>query len=122
MNELMEIQEKLNMVVQLCKANMKLSKNMVEYISNSSMNTDKKIESVGRKVDELKDLAKKADKRKVPEIHVYTDEELYKLKKTMSWKQLNQKTGIPLSTLQYRHKRYVKETMDFEYEEDDIEV
>lgn len=38
--------------------------------------------------------------------HVYSDEEIYQMKSTMSWKRLHEKTNIPLSTLQYRYRKY----------------
>lgn len=42
---------------------------------------------------------------------VYTNRELYVLKyeDSLSWSKLSQRTGIPVSTLQYRVRKYLEE-------------
>ena len=40
---------------------------------------------------------------------VYTDEEIYNLKQSLSWSKLSERTGIPVSTLQSRYRRYMQE-------------
>lgn len=37
---------------------------------------------------------------------VYTDEELYNLKQSLSWSKLSERTGIPISTLQSKCRKY----------------
>ena len=37
---------------------------------------------------------------------VYTDEELYNLKQNLSWSKLSERTGIPISTLQSKCRRF----------------
>ena len=51
----------------------------------------------------LKQLLTGTKKKK----QVYTDEEIYNLKKSLSWKNLSIRTKLPISTLQYRYKRYL---------------
>lgn len=117
MEKIIEIQEKLNSTVQLGKANLKLCRGMVDYISQNSISTDKKIDALGKKLDELKQEIRQLGKLRAEEHHVYSDEEIYKLKESLTWKQLHRKTKIPLSTLQYRRRRYIKDILDFEEDE-----
>ena len=42
---------------------------------------------------------------------VYTDAELYRLKQELSWKALSNRTGIKVSTLQYRYRKYSKQLL-----------
>jgi RNA processing factor Prp31 len=66
------------------------------------------------KVSELSDLIKGQEElcdniKKMAEssnTKVYTDEELFKLKEQLSWSKLSTRTGIPVSTLQSRCRRY----------------
>ena len=113
----MEIQGKLDIVIQLAKANTKLCKSIVQYISQSSVNTENRLAAMQKEITEslngLKNDVQELGKLSADTVHVYTDEELYKLKQTMSWAVLSKKTKIPLSTLQYRHRRYVREQLDF---------
>lgn len=37
---------------------------------------------------------------------VFSDRDLYELKQELSWSKLNKKTGILISTLQYRVRKY----------------
>ena len=37
---------------------------------------------------------------------VYTDEELYNLKQSLSWSKLSERTGIPISTLQSKCRKF----------------
>ena len=63
----------------------------------------KRIEYLENEVADLKKNAGNPDADKV-----YTDRELYELKyeDNLSWKQLAKRTGKPVSTLQYRIRRY----------------
>lgn len=108
MSEYEEIRDKLNTIIQFCKANTKLCKGFAEYLSNVSVKVDGELEDLRKTVDEIKDEVLKLNKLREAEKHVYSDEEIYRLKKVMSWCRLSEKTDIPLSTLQYRHKRYTK--------------
>ena len=119
MSEFSEVHEKLNSIIQLVKSDLKLSKSLVDYMSNASVNTNNKLVDLQKKADEIKELAIKADRLREAQKHVYTDEEIYKLKQVMSWNRLHKKTDIPLSTLQYRYRRYCKEALDFGGIDDD---
>lgn len=119
MSEFSEIHEKLNSIIQLVKADMKLSKSLVDYMSNVSVNTDRRLSDLQNKAEEIKAIALRLDKMREAQKKVYTDEEIYKLKQVMSWNRLHKKTDIPLSTLQYRYRRYCKEALDFGGIDDD---
>ena len=108
MSEYEDIQDRLNTIIQFCKANTKLCKGFAEYLSNVSVKIDSGLEDIRKTVDEIKDEVLKLNKLREAEKHVYSDEEIYRLKKVMSWNRLFEKTDIPLSTLQYRYKRYLK--------------
>ncbi|MCM1166024.1 MAG: hypothetical protein NC299_09275 [Lachnospiraceae bacterium] len=108
MSEYEEIRDKLNTIIQFCKANIKLCKGFADYLSNVSVKVDGELENLRKTVDEIKDEVLKLNKLRETEKRVYSDEEIYRLKKVMSWCRLSEKTEIPLSTLQYRHKRYIK--------------
>lgn len=105
-----ELQENMYILIQLSKANLKISKSIVQYISQNGLNADKKLSSVHKdladNLNELKKDIQELSKLSVQALHQYTDEELYNLKKTMSWATLSHKTKIPVSTLQYRLRRY----------------
>lgn len=113
----MELQDKLDTVIKLVKANLKLSNSIVQYISQNSLNEERRLVSIQKEIDEqlkeLKNDIQELGKLSAEAVHIYSDEELYNLKKTMSWAMLSKKTKIPLSTLQYRHRRYLKEQIDF---------
>lgn len=117
MNGDIELQKKLDMIIQISKANLKISNSIVQYISQNSLNADSRLSTVHKdlkeNLSELKKDIQKLNKLSAETVHVYSDEELYNLKKTMSWTALSCKTKIPISTLQYRHRRYVKEQLDF---------
>lgn len=116
MNNDIELQKKLDMIIQTSRANLKISNSIVQYISQSSLNSDNKLLSVHKDLkeylEELKKDIQELNKLSANTVHVYSDEELFNLKKSMSWTVLAGKTKIPISTLQYRHKRYVKEHME----------
>lgn len=103
-----DISYKFEVIVQLIKANYKLNKCIVESINNLSLNESEKFKSIEKQLSELKKEVQKTDRLLSGDYHIYTDEEIYKLKKSLSWNRLHLKTNIPLSTLQYRYKRYIK--------------
>lgn len=107
-SELENIHQKLDTVIQYCKANLKVCKGFADYLSNVSVKVDDSLERVQKKTDEIKDGVLKLNELSETEKHIYSDEEIYRLKKVMSWRRLSEKTDIPISTLQYRHKRYIK--------------
>ena len=119
MSEFSEVHEKLNSIIQLVKSDLKLSKTLVDYVSNASVNINNKLVDLQKKADEIKELAIKADRLGETQKHVFTDAEIYRLKQSMSWNRLHKKTDIPLSTLQYRYRRYCKEELDFGGIDDD---
>lgn len=102
MSEYEDIQDRLNTIIQFCKANTKLCKGFAEYLSNVSVKVDSGLENLRKTVDGIKDEVLKLNKLRETEKHVYSDEEIYRLKKVMSWNRLFEKTDIPLSTLQCR--------------------
>lgn len=112
-----DVQKSLDIIIQISKANLKISNSLVQYISQNSLNADNKLASVHKdlqeKLSELKNDIQELNKLSAETVHLYSDEELYNLKKTMSWAALSRKTKIPVSTLQYRHRRYVKKQLDF---------
>lgn len=107
-SELENIHQELDTVIQYCKANLKVCKGFADYLSNVSVKVDNSLERVQKTTDEIKDEVLKLNELREIEKHIYSDEELFKLKKVMSWNGLHRKTGIPTSTLQYRYRRYLK--------------
>ncbi|MDE6034910.1 MAG: hypothetical protein K2G36_03265 [Ruminococcus sp.] len=97
---------KIDLIVQLCRENYKLCKTMVNYLSNNNVDIERNFKNLEKNIDELKTEIHGLDKLKVTEKHIYTDDELIELKATMSWNQLHVHTKIPVSTLQYRCRRY----------------
>jgi predicted translin family RNA/ssDNA-binding protein len=102
--------KRIDLILGLCKENYKTCKAMIDYLSNCSVEVDRNFKRMEKQFDELKEEIHKFDRLKVTERHVYTDDELVKLKTTMSWNELHAKTKIPVSTLQYRCRRYRNET------------
>ena len=108
MSELENIPQKLDTVIQYCKANYKVCRGFADYLSNVSVKVDDSLERVQKTTDEIKDEVIKLNELRETEKHGYSDEEIYRLKKVMSWCRLSEKTDIPTSTLQYRYRRYLK--------------
>lgn len=108
MSELENIHQKLDTVIQYCKANYKVCKGFSDYLSNVSVKVDDSLERVQKMTDEIKDEVIKLNELRETEKYVYSDEEIYRLKKVMSWNKIFEKTDIPTSTLQYRYRRYLK--------------
>ncbi len=102
--------KKIDLILQICKESYKLCKTMVNYFSNSNVDIERNFKNIEKNIDELKTEIHRLDKLKTIESHVYTDDELMKLKATMSWNELHIQTKIPVSTLQYRCRRYRNET------------
>jgi len=98
-------QEKLNFLISITKENLKLTKSLMNCINNISLDLNRKIDTLEKQHTELKNEIQKMD-IVIHEKHIYSDEEIYKMKFTMSWKRLHEKTNIPLSTLQYRYRKY----------------
>lgn len=107
-----DIAYKFDVIVQLIKANYKLNKCIVESINNLSLNESEKFKSIEKQLDELKKDVQKTDRLLSGDYHIYTDEEIFNLKKSLTWNKLCKKTNIPLSTLQYRYRRYIKKKGD----------
>ncbi len=101
---------KIDLILQLCRDSYKLCGTMVNYFSNVNVDIERNFKNIEKNIDELKNEIQKLDKLKLSEQHIYTDDELVKLKATMSWKELHIYTKIPVSTLQYRCRRYRNET------------
>lgn len=108
MSDETDIHKKLDMIIRLQKHNYKLNKSLVDYISNISLNIEKRFDGIEKCFDDMKTEIQKLDKLSELNEHIYTDEEIFRLKKCLSWNALHIKTNIPLSTLQYRYKRYLK--------------
>lgn len=103
-----EIEKKLDFVVHICRENYKLCKAIIECITNQGMATDKSFKDIEIRIDDLKKDMQEYDRLRAEANYSYTDSELAELKRTMSWKQLHVKTKIPISTLQYKCRRYNK--------------
>lgn len=112
MAENIDIAYKLDMMIQLIKANIKLSRCIVESLNNISINDSEKFKAIEKQLDELKKDVQKTDRLLSGDYHIYTDEEIFNLKKSLTWNKLCKKTNIPLSTLQYRYRRYIKKKGD----------
>lgn len=107
MNEA-EIERKLDYVVHICKENYKLCKALLDCIANHGVDTDKGLKDIGNRIDGLKKDMQEYDRLRAEANYQYSDRELVELKRTMSWKKLHMKTKIPISTLQYKCRRYNK--------------
>ena len=103
-----EIERKLDFVVHICKENYKLCKALLDCIANHGVDTDKGLKDIGNRIDGLKKDMQEYDRLRAEANYRYTDSELAELKRTMSWKQLHLKTKIPISTLQYKCRKYNK--------------
>lgn len=114
MNELEKVHEQLNMLIKLQKACIKSVQTIFDYISNVSVGTDKKLQEIEKKIECLKVDISRIDKLIEEPKHeiVYTPKTLYEMKQKLSWNKLHERTGIPISTLQYRCKRYVEKELD----------
>lgn len=104
-----EIVQKLDMIIQVCKSIYRTVSSLVISQNNISMNNEKHLDRIEKQLAELKNEIQKNGKLLTGEYHIYSDFELYNLKKSMSWQKLSIKTNIPLSTLQYRYRRYLKQ-------------
>ena len=109
MSENNDIYAKINMLTNFCKTIYKVSMNIVNSQTNISFDLNKRLDDIEKQLAELKNEIQKTDKLLTGDYHIYSDFELYNLKKSMSWKKLSLKTNIPLSTLQYRVRRYLKQ-------------
>lgn len=107
MNEA-EIERKLDVAVHICKENYKLCKALLDCIANHGVAADKALKDIGIRIDSLKKDMQEYDRLRAEANYRYSDSELAELKRTMSWKQLHTKTKIPISTLQYKCRRYNK--------------
>lgn len=107
MNET-EIEKKLDFVVHICRENYRLCKALLDCIVNQSVATDKSFKDIEIRIESLQKDMQEYDRLRTESNYRYTDSELAELKQTMSWKQLHAKTKIPISTLQYKCRRYNK--------------
>ena len=103
-----EIEKKLDFVVHMCRENYKLCKALIDCITNQGVATDRSLKDIEIRIDSLKKYMQEYDKLRAEADYRYTDSELAELKQSMSWKKLHIKTKIPISTLQYRCRRYHK--------------
>lgn len=103
--------EKVDFILKLIKENHKMIKALINYIANVSMDTEKNFNDIQKMIKDVEIQIQKLDKLKVTE-HIYTDKELNELKSAMSWNELHIKTKIPVSTLQYRIRRYREKQED----------
>lgn len=111
--------DKIDLLIRLCKENRKLCNTMINYFSNVNVDIERNFKDIRKNIDELRSEVQSLDKLKMAEQHVFTDDELVRLKATMSWKELHKYTKIPVSTLQYRCRRYRRETGEKGSENDD---
>ena len=117
MSEKPSARDLLYELVKQGKEHSRLGQTIVGSITTVGGELRSHIERLDKKLDDLNTEIRRIDKI-VKEQHVYTDEEIYKMKATMSWRRLHQKTNIPLSTLQYRYRKY----RDYLMEQEDITI
>ena len=110
MDDLKMLHEKMEYIVQGVKSCYKLCRGMVDLISNVNAEQTKRMSQIEQQIKELRSEIAKLDQLKIREGHIYSDEEIYRLKSSMSWTKLSKRTGIPVSTLQYHYRRYLRET------------
>lgn len=88
---------------------------LISYVSNVVANTEKQYKDITHRLEQVEDAL-----GEIVEIEqnrrVYTSEELADMKKNMSWQSLAKRTGIPISTLQYRVRKYKQKMMMLEDE------
>ena len=88
---------------------------LIQYVSNVVSNTEKQYKDIANRLeqveDALNDIVSIEQNRRV-----YTSDELLSLKKSLSWQALSKRTGIPISTLQYRVRKYKQKMMMLEEE------
>lgn len=86
---------------------------LISYVSNVVAKTEKEYKDLANRFekveDALKDIVEIEQNRRV-----YTSEELADMKKNMSWQSLAKRTGIPISTLQYRVRKYKQKMLEDE--------
>lgn len=86
---------------------------LISYISNVVANTEKQYKDITHRLEQVEDAL-----GEIVEIEqnrrVYTSEELADMKKNMSWQSLAKRTGIPISTLQYRVRKYKQKMLEEE--------
>lgn len=116
MNEA-EIERKLDFLVHICKENYKLCKALIDCIANHGVAADKGLKDIRIRIDCLKKDMQEYDRLRAEANYQYSDRELVELKRTMSWKKLHMKTKIPISTLQYKCRRYNKSLTSGEEQE-----
>ena len=112
-----EIAKKLDFVVHICRENHKLCKALIDCIANQGVATDKNLKDICIRIDSLKKDMQEYDKLRTEANYRYTDSELAELKQSMSWNKLHIKTRIPISTLQYRCRRYRNKSTSEEEQE-----
>lgn len=103
-----EIEKKLDFVLHICRENHRLCKTLMDCIVNQGVDADKSLKEIAARIDGLKKEMQEYDRLREEANYCYTDSDLVELKRTMSWKQLHMKTKIPISTLQYKCRRYRK--------------
>lgn len=85
-----------------------LSKEEYDAITNKLASYEIAFKQIIEKVNELERRIDGIGEERHENNGVYTDEELYVLKQQLSWKNLELRTGIKQSTLQYRLRRYAR--------------
>lgn len=88
---------------------------LISYVSNVVAKTEKEYKDLANRFEKveavLQDIVTIEQNRRV-----YTSEELADMKKNMSWQSLAKRTGIPISTLQYRVRKWKQKMMMLEDE------
>ena len=116
MDEMEKLHKKMDYVVNGIKSCYKLCRCMVDQISNISTEQNRKIEQLEQQIKELRSDIAKLDKLKIQDGHNYSDEEIYRLKASMSWTKLSKRTNIPVTTVQYHYRRYLRDAAESEVE------
>ena len=86
---------------------------LISYISNVVAKTEKEYKDLANRFEKvegaLQEIVSIEQNRRV-----YTSEELADMKKNMSWQALSKRTGIAISTLQYRVRKYKQKMLEEE--------
>lgn len=83
---------------------------LISYVSNVVAKTEKEYKDLANRFEKVEDALKEIVSIEQNR-RVYTSEELADMKKTLSWQALSKRTGIAISTLQYRVRKYKHQKM-----------
>ena len=86
---------------------------LIQYVSTVVVSTEKQYKDLANRFEKVEDALQEIVSIEQNR-RVYTSDELMSLKKTLSWQALSKRTGIPISTLQYRVRKYKQKMLEDE--------